>query len=70
MRGSDQAALMALALVSLNSTFLCRDMLNEESIPNGIIEPVKPRRTIHRNDLCPCSSGRKYKRCCRINPKE
>lgn len=23
-----------------------------------------PRRTVARNDACPCGSGRKYKRCC------
>lgn len=23
-----------------------------------------PRAKAHRNDLCPCGSGRKFKRCC------
>lgn len=28
--------------------------------------PEKARRKIGRNDPCPCGSGKKYKRCCRI----
>lgn len=28
-------------------------------------QPVKPKR-IGRNDLCPCGSGKKYKKCCRM----
>ncbi|MFN5370222.1 MAG: SEC-C metal-binding domain-containing protein [Bacteroidia bacterium] len=25
---------------------------------------VKPNPEIGRNDLCPCGSGKKYKKCC------
>jgi uncharacterized protein len=28
--------------------------------------PTKPI-TVGRNDVCPCGSGRKFKRCCRVN---
>lgn len=32
---------------------------------NGIQEPVvNPYKGIGRNDLCPCSSGLKFKKCC------
>ncbi|MGZ8551111.1 MAG: SEC-C metal-binding domain-containing protein [Chitinophagaceae bacterium] len=27
-------------------------------------EPVKVAEKIGRNDLCPCGSGKKYKKCC------
>ena len=35
----------------------------------GVSEPyVKPLSIIGRNDLCPCGSGKKYKKCCgRVN---
>ena len=29
----------------------------------GLLEE-RPRRKVGRNELCPCGSGRKYKRCC------
>jgi len=36
--------------------------------PDGLLVPAAPARTraakIGRNDLCPCGSGQKYKRCC------
>ncbi len=28
------------------------------------IEPPRPAGKVHRNDPCPCGSGRKYKKCC------
>jgi len=31
----------------------------------GVFVPVQPRGEVGRNDLCPCGSGQKYKRCCR-----
>ena len=30
--------------------------------------PQKPNKKVGRNDLCPCGSGKKYKKCC-INKK-
>lgn len=30
--------------------------------------PVTPRNAIGRNNPCPCGSGKKYKRCCKLTP--
>ncbi len=30
-------------------------------------KPVKKDKKVGRNDLCPCGSGKKYKKCCGIN---
>lgn len=27
-------------------------------------EPIKSKNKISRDDLCPCGSGKKYKKCC------
>lgn len=27
-------------------------------------KPVQPKQDIGRNDLCPCGSGKKFKKCC------
>ena len=36
--------------------------------PDGLLQPVKSPiragRKVGRNELCPCGSGQKYKRCC------
>ena len=29
--------------------------------------PARARQQVGRNDLCPCGSGKKYKRCCGAN---
>lgn len=33
----------------------------DEAAPN---EPVRAKDTVGRNELCPCGSGKKYKKCC------
>lgn len=33
-----------------------------------IIHPVSIQKKVGRNELCPCKSGKKYKKCC-INKK-
>ena len=33
----------------------------DEALPN---EPVRAKDTVGRNELCPCGSGKKYKKCC------
>jgi hypothetical protein len=33
-------------------------------------EPVTTRVHIDRNGLCPCGSGKKYKKCCRNKAKD
>ncbi|HWR31462.1 MAG TPA: preprotein translocase subunit SecA [Negativicutes bacterium] len=30
----------------------------------GPKEPIRNKETVGRNDLCPCGSGKKYKKCC------
>ena len=38
---------------------------NEDLIPNSkIAQHVRSQRKIQRNELCPCQSGKKYKKCC------
>ncbi|MCC6575026.1 MAG: SEC-C domain-containing protein [Planctomycetes bacterium] len=43
-------------------------------LPEGMVvgesvagEVPKPRSRVGRNDLCPCGSGKKYKKCCASN---
>lgn len=36
-----------------------------DTSPIGKVEPVLPARQLHRNEACPCGSGKKWKRCCR-----
>ena len=36
----------------------------DEALPN---EPVRAKETVGRNELCPCGSGKKYKKCCGAN---
>lgn len=40
--------------------------LKEKEIPTtgGKTEPLKAEPKVGRNDLCPCGSGKKYKKCC------
>ena len=33
----------------------------DEAAPN---EPIRAKDTVGRNELCPCGSGKKYKKCC------
>lgn len=57
----------------LRQGILTADFLNEELRPQMLRElaaimptvmPAKKKVKIGRNDLCPCGSGKKYKRCC------
>lgn len=36
----------------------------EEPEPEDVPEPVIAGQRVGRNDLCPCGSGKKYKKCC------
>ncbi|WP_198416690.1 DUF1186 domain-containing protein [Marinilabilia rubra] len=36
-------------------------------VPEDIVEPTRKDPKIGRNDLCPCGSGKKYKKCCLNN---
>lgn len=45
---------------------LYRDQLpgdNEEELPPPV-EPIRGDAKPERNALCPCGSGKKYKKCC------
>ena len=33
-------------------------------------KPIVRKEKIGRNDLCPCGSGKKYKKCCGLNQNE
>ena len=35
--------------------------------PNGTRVNVRTSPKIGRNELCPCGSGKKYKKCCQID---
>ena len=37
---------------------------HEEADP--ALQPVRVEKEAGRNDLCPCGSGRKYKKCCGV----
>jgi len=43
------------------------DLLEEEEemlANTDAVEPIKVDKQPGRNDLCPCGSGKKYKKCC------
>lgn len=47
-----------------------REKVAEETATNqeqGPKKPVVKEDKIGRNDLCPCGSGKKYKKCCGAN---
>jgi ribosomal protein L37AE/L43A len=37
---------------------------------DGVVDPIKRTETQHRNQKCQCGSGKKFKNCCLITPKE
>ena len=43
-----------------------RDRINQGKFkqPKEAQEPIRKEATVGRNDLCPCGSGKKYKKCC------
>jgi len=50
---------------SPNEVHANRQISSKEPIRNVI--PFTPRVAVGRNDLCPCGSGKKYKKCCGAN---
>ena len=46
-------------------------MKNIQTMFSGLTKNKVPRRSVRigRNDPCPCGSGRKYKKCCLLNPR-
>lgn len=60
-------------VVQVGDTFMIRGCRFEVSDikPDGIFAkgiPPGPEKDIGRNDLCPCGSKMKYKRCCMKQP--
>jgi len=43
------------------------DFLNKQRMQNGVKMPSPSRKKIYPNDICPCGSGMKYKKCCGRN---
>lgn len=44
----------------------CQSFLESNIIGKSILKIGKVTKT-SRNDLCPCGSGKKYKKCCKLN---
>jgi len=50
------------AVISIDR-FWRQRQANDNSRPSDAMQPIK-RQKIGRNELCPCGSGKKYKKCC------
>src|SRR5471030_1713552 len=54
----------------MNTPLLNETGLWPQLCVNATIQVIMPQAvttTPHRNDPCPCGSGKKYKNCCRLN---
>jgi uncharacterized protein len=67
----DRDTLMAAApdkiadwVVILNEWRLANCQPAQGVDPRGV---TSPRKKVGRNELCPCGSGKKYKKCCGLN---
>lgn len=40
------------------------DNMNYSSYETGYLQPLRVTKIPNRNDLCPCGSGKKFKKCC------
>ena len=40
------------------------DHMNGQVMFNKVRQPIKSQKRVGRNDICPCKSGKKYKKCC------
>ncbi|KGN79222.1 preprotein translocase subunit SecA [Porphyromonadaceae bacterium COT-184 OH4590] len=43
------------------------DPTRRDTREQQITQPIRTEKTVGRNDLCPCGSGKKYKNCCGQN---
>ena len=43
------------------------DFIKKQRRKNGVVMPSSSRKKIYPNDICPCGSGMKYKKCCGRN---
>jgi len=53
--------IISLKSVNMNNLY-CAIYISDNDIKIGI--KTKPKIKIGRNSLCPCNSGKKYKKCC------
>ena len=61
-------AIARLATTEVELQEIYRDAAEEEGPDDDGTEPgapvTNPFRNVGRNDLCPCGSGKKFKKCC------
>jgi uncharacterized protein len=46
-----------------------KQSITKPVIPIPIEKPIPKKLIVHRNDPCPCGSGKLYKKCCALKPK-
>lgn len=64
-QGKPRAA-MNLTFAAQRAVLLAAKILpDSRSNKHPAADTVRPRGDVSRNDLCPCGSGIKFKRCCR-----
>lgn len=61
-----------IRLCDIRDNYLCETEGNYVTIPSQLIESIQLlgsqiNMTVGRNELCPCDSGLKYKKCCGSN---
>lgn len=72
IKAGDLATVHAADIAEANNNEETRILVKQ--VAEEIKEINRPHpvlsRNVHppRNSLCPCGSGKKFKRCCRINP--
>lgn len=54
-------ALIILSALAEIAPILCE----KDNSPKGFVGAVKPSKKVFRNQVCPCGSGKKSKRCCK-----
>ena len=55
---------LLLAVVICQSAVFAADMPAQPSVPMFSEPSSSAAKKVGRNDPCPCSSGKKYKKCC------
>ena len=60
----EQTAKLVLTVRIKNGDEIKREKVAEESDTGGASTTVRGRGVVSKNALCPCGSGKKYKRCC------
>ncbi len=60
----EQTAKLALSVMVRKNEEVKREKVAEETIGNNKPLTVRGKGVVSKNALCPCGSGKKYKRCC------